>query len=114
MEPNIIAMPGVFVGTAQGTNAKPIRWSPATAMLEAVLLVILIGWFDYWTGDFATTLFYFGPVALATWSAGRRAGWAIALLSAITWLISDLALHDYERTRALPYVNAAMLLLVCG
>jgi two-component sensor histidine kinase len=114
MQPTIITLPRHFVGVPQRANRKRIRWSSTTAVIEAVLLVALIGWFDYWTGDFAMTLFYFGPVALATWCVGQRAGWSIALLSALTWLISDLALHDHERTRALPYLNAAMLLLVCG
>jgi len=35
--------------------------------------MLLIGWIDYRTTDFAITLFYFAPVVLATWRAGRKA-----------------------------------------
>jgi hypothetical protein len=37
--------------------------------------MLLIGWIDYKTTDFAATVFYFGPVVLATRRAGRKAGW---------------------------------------
>ena len=40
--------------------------SPAAAVFESALLMMLIGWIDYRTTDFAMTVFYFGPVVLAT------------------------------------------------
>ncbi len=46
--------------------------------------MMLIGWMDYKTTDFAMTVFYFGPVVLATWRAGRKAGWFIAVLCGVT------------------------------
>jgi len=54
--------------------------SPTAAVIESALLMLLIGWIDYKTTDFAITVFYFGPVVLATWRAGRKAGWFIAAL----------------------------------
>ena len=56
----------------------PVLRSPTTAVIESALLMLLIGWIDYKTTDFAITLFYFAPVVLATWRAGRKAGWFIA------------------------------------
>jgi hypothetical protein len=59
---------------------KPLRigvnflYSPTAAVIESALLMLLIGWIDYKTTDFAITLFYFAPVVLATWRAGRKAG----------------------------------------
>jgi len=41
------------------------------------LLMLLIGWIDYKTTDFAITLFYFAPVVLASWRAGRKARWLL-------------------------------------
>jgi hypothetical protein len=55
--------------------------SPTAAVIESALLMLLIGWIDYKTTDFAITVFYFGPVVLATWRAGRKAGWFIAALA---------------------------------
>jgi len=51
---------------------KPLRVgvnflsSPTAAVIESALLMLLIGWIDYKTTDFAITVFYFGPVVLAT------------------------------------------------
>jgi len=60
--------------------------SPTAAVIESALLMLLIGWIDYKTTDFAITLFYFAPVVLATWRAGRKAGWFIAALCGATVL----------------------------
>jgi hypothetical protein len=46
---------------------KPLRVgvnflrSPTAAVIESALLMLLIGWIDYKTTDFAITVFYFGP-----------------------------------------------------
>ncbi|MFL6569157.1 MAG: sensor histidine kinase [Chthoniobacterales bacterium] len=114
MEPGIIALPNPLLRTPRAANAMRLLCSRTTAIAEAILLVALIGWFDYESGDFTLTLFYFGPVALATWCAGRVAGWSIALLSGLTWLCSDLMSHGAARALAMSYLNAGMLVLVCG
>jgi hypothetical protein len=62
---------------------------PTAAVAESALLILLIGWIDYIT-DFNVTVFYFVPVVLATWRAGRKAGWFIAALCGATVLIADL------------------------
>ena len=51
--------------------------SPTAAVIESALLMLLIGWIDYKTTDFAITLFYFAPVVLASWRAGRKARWLL-------------------------------------
>lgn len=102
-------------GPATRTRSPNQSYSSANgALAQALLLVALIGWFDYVTGDLTITLFYFGPVALAAWRVGRRGGWVTAFLSATSWLVSDFAVHQGDRMLALPYANAVMLLLVCG
>lgn len=114
MEPGIIALPNPLLPPPRLGKATRLFCSPTNAIGEAILLVALIGWFDYETGDFALTLFYFAPVALATWCVGRIVGWSIALLSGLTWLCSDLISHGAARSLAMPYLNAGMLVLVCG
>ena len=85
--------------------------SPTAAVIESALLMLLIGWIDYKTTDFAITVFYFGPVVLATWRAGRKAGWFIAALCGATVLMADLMVPRIGRLIALPYINAGILVL---
>jgi two-component sensor histidine kinase len=99
-----------------GANAPPgvtvnFLRSPAAAVIVSALLMLLIGWVDYKTTDFALTVFYFGPVVLATWRAGRRAGWFIAALCGVTVLIADLMVPRSGRVVALSYLNASILVL---
>jgi two-component sensor histidine kinase len=90
------------------------RMSPTAATILAVVLVAVIAWFDYVTGDFSLALFYLVPVVLATWNAGRVTGWFTGVLSAAAWLVADAALsHPYGHP-LLPYWNAAMLALIYG
>ena len=79
-------------------------------MALAIGLVAVIAWFDYVTGDFSLAVFYFAPVVLSTWYAGRASGWFIGLLSAGAWVLADRP--DGEPFR--PYWNAAMLTLTYG
>ena len=75
------------------------------------MLMLLIGWVDYKTTDFALTVFYFGPVVLATWRAGRKAGWFIALLCGATVLIADLMVSRPGHVIAVAYMNAGIHIL---
>src|SRR6516162_9420687 len=87
--------------------------SPTTAVIESTLLMLLIGWIDYIT-DFNVTVFYFVPVVLASWRAGRKAGWFIAALCGATVLIADLMVPRSGRVIALSYINAGILVLASG
>src|SRR5215471_3149207 len=95
---------------------KPVRAgvnffrSSTVAVIESALLMLLIGWIDYVT-DFNVTVFYFVPVVLATWRAGRKAGWFIAALCGATVLIADLMAPSPGRGIAFSYVNAGILVL---
>ena len=84
--------------------------SPAAAVIESALLIMLIGWIDY-TTDFNVTVFYFVPVVWATWRAGRKAGWFIAVLCGATVLIADLMVPRSGRVIAFSYINAGILVL---
>src|SRR5437763_13357586 len=90
------------------------RISPTAALVLAVVLVAVIAWFDYATGDFSLALFYLAPVVLATWNAGRLSGWFIGVLSAAGWLVGDSVLSHAYGHPLMPYWNAAMLALIYG
>ena len=95
-------------------GAKPARISRAAATTLAVALVAVIGWFDYVTGNLSLALFYLVPVTLATWYSGRVSGWFIGLVSAVAWLVGDLApSHPYGHP-LMPYWNAVMPALIYG
>src|ERR1041384_7663520 len=85
--------------------------SSTAAVITSALLMLLIGWVDYKTTDFAITVFYFMPVVLASWRAGRKAGWFIAALCGATVLVADLMVPHAGRVIALSYVNAGILVL---
>jgi two-component sensor histidine kinase len=96
---------------------KPLRVSvnvlrsPTAAVIESALLMLLIGWIDYKTTDFAVTVFYFVPVVLATWRAGRKAGWFIAALCGATVLMADLMVPRSGRVIAISYINTGIHVL---
>src|SRR6266480_4778130 len=90
------------------------RISQGAVTVLAVILVAVIAWFDYVTGDFSLAVFYLVPVVLATWYAGGVSGWFIGVLSAAAWLVGDPALSHAYGHPLMPYWNAAMLALIYG
>lgn len=55
-------------------------------------LIGIVGILDFLTGyEFTFSLFYLIPISLVTWLTGRQAGVVASLVSAIVWLISDVA-----------------------
>jgi diguanylate cyclase (GGDEF)-like protein len=61
-----------------------VQWTGPAALGLSVALVILAGIGDYLTDDdVAFTLIYLAPVALATWTAGRTSGLAVAVVAAL-------------------------------
>jgi diguanylate cyclase (GGDEF)-like protein len=71
------------------------RWAAQLSqwgkIILALLLIILLGFVDHWAGpELSFSLFYLGPVVLASWSVGRIAGTCIALVAALTWYVADV------------------------
>jgi len=60
----------------------------AISIANSVLLVIL-GWLDYITGDYSLIIFYLIPVSLAAWHVGRASGAFFSILAFITRLVAD-------------------------
>jgi signal transduction histidine kinase len=81
--------------------------SPAFVVLASLLIVGVIFSADVATGRlFSPSLFYLLPVALVTWRLGRGAGIATAVISALSWTLSDLVSHLYPAGSVAPYWNA--------
>ncbi len=79
--------------------------------LAGALAIGAIGFVDYRTGyEIASSLFYLPPIALLTWSIGRRTGIAASLLAAAVWMAADAgAGHVYSRLGIL-FWNTALRL----
>lgn len=72
--------------------SHPDTFSGQCGAIRGASYVILgfIGWLDYITGyEFGFFIFYFIPVAIASWYCGRGSGLQVAFGSAIVWYLSD-------------------------
>jgi len=82
-------------------------------LVLALALTFLIGSWDYFTGrDFAVSPYYLVPICWATWSAGRRIGIWLAVVSTATWFVSDLMTGYVYKEQLTPYWNALMFLVL--
>jgi signal transduction histidine kinase len=66
-------------------------------LLEALVLVGLIGWFDYATGwEWSFFAPYAVPIVLVVWKTSRRVGLAFALFCALTWWGAHIGSNPYR------------------
>jgi diguanylate cyclase (GGDEF)-like protein len=60
--------------------------------ITGILSVGLLGVLDYLTGyEVSFSLFYLAPIASASWFVNQKLGLFLSVLSAITWLIAEIA-----------------------
>ena len=80
-------------------NGAMSKLSRAQIFGVALLTIALVGIPDYLTGvEISLSLFYLGPVGIATWYAGRGTGMLIAFISALSALVGDAsAEHIFMR-----------------
>jgi signal transduction histidine kinase len=79
----------------------------------ALVLTLLIGSLDYFTGrDFAVSPYYLLPICWTAWAAGRKAGTWLAIASTITWFVSDFLSGYAYKEPLTPYWNALMFLIL--
>ncbi len=75
----------------------------------ALPLVLAVGALDYLTGrEISFGIFYVGPVALATWFGGLRAGIAASAASAAAWYVAEQLNGWTYSHAAIPVWNAIM------
>ncbi|WP_168206047.1 GGDEF domain-containing protein [Geobacter sp. FeAm09] len=63
--------------------------SPIAISIVNIVLLVMLGWLDYITGDYSLIIFYLIPVSLAAWHAGKAVGACFCLLAFITRLVAD-------------------------
>jgi len=73
------------------------KQSRMAIVLEASVMVLIIGYIDYITGyEISIFVFYGAPILLAVWYGDKQCGIFIALLSGIVWWWADMkAGHPY-------------------
>lgn len=77
-----------------GRHPVTAGWSLAVALVLAACVGVL----DYVTGyELRLSSLYLLPIALATWTIGRRAGLAIAGGACMCWVLSFSSTHGYSR-----------------
>ena len=87
-------------------------------VIGCLLLSLLLGVADYITGDLSIAVFYFLPIAIASWFIGKRAGFFISMLCSAELFIADqLVAPEYVSIVSIRSWNALMevcLLLLTG
>ena len=58
-------------------------------MLLSLMLLISIGYFDYFTGELGFFIFYFVPIVLLSWFLGKWPGMIMSIASSIVWFAAD-------------------------
>jgi signal transduction histidine kinase len=100
-----------FGGTMSGWNPFLQELSRAGVVSLALVIVLVVGVADYFTGsEIFFSIFYLVAVALTAWFAGKRSGVLIAVASVATWLAGDLAAGAHYATPLVPVWNAAISL----
>lgn len=59
-------------------------------VFEGFLLIGIIGFIDYFTGDLGFSVFYVLPIFLITWFTNQRFGLVASFACAIIWLAADI------------------------
>jgi hypothetical protein len=70
-------------------NIKLSSLGPFAICFINVVLLALLGWLDYVTGDYSLIIFYLVPVAIAAWYVNRQVGMLFCVFSFVTRLIAD-------------------------
>ena len=63
--------------------------SSVTVITVSLLLLALLGWIDYLTGDYSLIVFYLIPVSLVAWLVNRPAGMLFCLLALATRIAAN-------------------------
>jgi diguanylate cyclase (GGDEF)-like protein len=94
------------------------KHNPIAVIAGCLALAVFLGATDFLTGPYlAFSIFYLIPVMLATWFAGRAAGFCVALFCAVTWFTADKLDPLQYPHLLIPYWNTTVRLgffLLCS
>jgi diguanylate cyclase (GGDEF)-like protein len=74
--------------------------------ITGIALILSVGVIDFLTGyELSVSLFYLVPISLVTWYMGRRFGVGASIVSAVTWMIADVASGQHYSHPGVYYWN---------
>lgn len=80
--------------------------SPAAIISINLLILLMLGWADYVTGDYSLIVFYLIPVSIVAWFVSRRCGVLFCLLAISVRVVVDEGLTAFNYSHsALHYWN---------
>lgn len=79
-----------------------------------LLLVVLIGYIDYITGDYSVLIFYGIPVCLAAWTTGDLGVIILTLISGLARYLSDYNSYTNNNLETWNTVEDILFLLIFG
>src|SRR5262249_6024282 len=99
------AIPMLIVKTGEFFAHRSNQW----VFITGIIMVITIGELDVLTGpDISLSLFYLLPVTFVTWRGGKRAGFALSVLSTCVSVFADAG--ELQSRAAVGYWNVAITL----
>jgi hypothetical protein len=95
----------------QNTIEKLPAW---LLMLIGLIMVALLGFIDYLTGDYSLLIFYAIPVALEAWFLGRWGATVISFAAGAARFISDYISYSGTSIRYWNSLQDMIFLLMVG
>jgi len=91
------------------------RFLSALSQLQLAILLFLavaaVGAIDFATGyEVSASVFYTIPIGIGAWYAGKRLGFFLCIISAVTWLLVDFMSGHHYSHPLIPLWNAAVRL----
>jgi purine-cytosine permease-like protein len=83
-------------------------------LLSAYLVVALLGYLDYLTGDYSILIFYAVPVSLVAWSVGCLGAVSISLAAGLARIVSDYYSYSASALRPWNSFQDMVFLLMVG
>ena len=83
-------------------------------MTIGLIMVALLGWIDYLTGDYSILIFYALPVALEAWFVGRRAALVTCAAAATARYTSDYINYSSAGVKYWNSLQDMVFLLIIG
>ena len=94
---------------------KAIEKLPAwLLMLFGFVMVAVLGYLDYLTGDYSLLIFYAVPIALEAWFLGRWGAVTISLFAGVARLVSDYFSYSVSGFRYWNSLQDMVFLLMMG
>jgi len=81
------------------------KHSKRTVVIISVLLLFLLCWLDYITGDYSLIIFYLIPVSLTAWFVSKKTGVFFCFLSLLARITADFSLYPAAQRSNLHYWN---------